>query len=95
MAVTLKGIVYYAEDPQKRVFRVVHPEFDDAELDHPPTDGKRQPMRDEKGNAHAWHSFHVHPALTAVFEKISAADLGKHNFGGMIQIEKELMGGAP
>lgn len=74
MPVTMVGIVYYADDPEKRVFRIVYPEFDDKELDEPPTDGLRQIMRDENGKPHGWHTFGVDPKRTAVMEKVPRGD---------------------
>lgn len=35
MPVTKVGIVYYQDDPQQRIFRIVYPQFDDSELDSP------------------------------------------------------------
>lgn len=35
MAVTMVGIVYYLDDPEKKVFRKVYPSLDDSELDDP------------------------------------------------------------
>lgn len=29
------GVVYYADDPGKNIFRIVYPQFDDAELNDP------------------------------------------------------------
>lgn len=74
MAVTQKGIVYYSDDPHKRVFRTVIPEFDDSELDQPPTDGLRQYMRDANGNPYTWATFGIDPTRIAVHEKILATD---------------------
>lgn len=70
MPITQCGIVYYDDDPEKKVFRIVYPEFDDSELDQPPTDGNRQIMRDEHGRPHQWHTFGVNPDRVAVFEKV-------------------------
>lgn len=70
MPVTMVGIVYYADDPDKKVFRLVFPEFDDSELDGPVTDGNRQVMRDENGKPHAWHTFGADPKRKAVLEKV-------------------------
>ena len=73
-APTLVGIVYYADDPDKKVFRIIYPEFDDRELDQPPHDGNRQIMHDEHGKPHGWHTFGVDPNRTAVFEKVPVGD---------------------
>lgn len=35
MPVTKVGIVFYADDPEKKVFRIVYPERDDRELRDP------------------------------------------------------------
>ena len=56
-APTLVGIVYYADDPDKKVFRIIYPEFDDRELDQPPHDGNRQIMHDEHGKSHPSRAF--------------------------------------
>jgi hypothetical protein len=41
MSITLVGLVYYADDPEKKIFRKVFPTVDDAELNAPAfvTDG--------------------------------------------------------
>lgn len=41
MAITQVGLVYYEDDPEKKIFRKVYPEIDDAELNAPcwTTDG--------------------------------------------------------
>lgn len=35
MPVTMVGLVYYADDPNKNIFRKVYPVDDDSELDNP------------------------------------------------------------
>lgn len=35
MAITQVGLVYYADDPDKKIFRKVFPTVDDAELNAP------------------------------------------------------------
>jgi|SRR5579862_4710829 len=94
-AVELVGVVYYAADPQKRIFRIVHPS-DPARLDGPaletdPASGALRIMSDEYG-PHGWHTFGVHPQLRTVFEKIDADELPKRNHGSLLEIEKELAG---
>jgi hypothetical protein len=59
MPVTQVGIVYYADDPDKKVFRVVTPTHDDSELDAP------DPQHGE------WHVFGLDPARPAVMEKVA------------------------
>lgn len=62
MANSLVGIVYYLDDPDQKVFRVVTPTFDDAELDVPdPQYG-------------AWTVFGVDPSRAAIMEKIPLGD---------------------
>lgn len=62
MAVTQVGIVYYADDPDKKVFRVVTPTFYDNELDVPdPAQG-------------SWTVFGVDPTRRAVLEKVPTGD---------------------
>ena len=41
MAITQVGLVYYEDDPEKKIFRKVYPEVDDVELNAPcfTTDG--------------------------------------------------------
>lgn len=70
MPVTKVGIVYYADDPTRRVFRVVFPEHDDAELDQPPTDENRDPYLRADGSAHSWITLGTNPKRTAVLEKV-------------------------
>ena len=74
MAKTQVRIVYYADDPQKKVFRIVYPEFDDVELDQPPTDGNREVMLNEKGEPHAWNTFGTDPKRRVVSEKVLVND---------------------
>lgn len=58
MPVTQVGVVYYADDPDKKVFRVVAPTNDDSELDRPdPEFGE-------------WTVFGVDPARVAVMDKV-------------------------
>lgn len=70
------GLVYYGDDPHKRVFRVVYPEKDDAELDQPATEGKRAVMRKDDGTPHSWTSFGVDPLRTVLMDK-AASDVGR------------------
>lgn len=74
MAVTLWGIVYYADDPNKTVFRIIWPERDDAELDQPPHDGNRRPYLKDDGSPHSWTSFGTDPNRVAVLEKVPVGD---------------------
>lgn len=60
------GLVYYSDDPHKRVFRVVYPEFSDSELDQPPTDGNRKPILDANGQPYSWTSLGVLPRPVAM-----------------------------
>ena len=62
MPLTLVGIVYYADDPAKKVFRIVYPVKDDSELDQP------DPQHGE------WTKFGADPSRVAVMEKIPADD---------------------
>lgn len=93
MALTQLGIVYYAKDPHKRVFRIVYPERDDCELDWAPHDGHRQVMLNEHGEPHAWHTFGTKPQHQPTFEKILAGDLACYQQGGLANIEAELEAG--
>lgn len=62
MANSLVGIVYYLDDPDQKVFRVVTPFHDDSELDVPdPQYG-------------AWTVFGVDPARLATMEKVLKGD---------------------
>jgi hypothetical protein len=70
------GLVYYADDPHKRVFRRVYPEFSDTELDQPPTDGKRDVMLKGDGSPHTWTSFGVDPLRPVVMDK-AVSDAGR------------------
>lgn len=76
MPVTQIGLVYYADDPHKRVFRRVYPEFSNAELDQPPTDGKRAVMRQGDSTPHTWTSFGVDAARPVAMDK-AASDAGR------------------
>ena len=62
MAVTKIGIVYYEDDPEQKVFRIVTPTVDDNELDMP------DPVHGE------WTAFGVDPARTAVMDKVALDD---------------------
>lgn len=62
MPVTQVGIVYYADDPDQKVFRIVTPSFDDSELDQP------DPIYGE------WTVFGVDPTRTAVMDKVLLDD---------------------
>lgn len=78
MSNAMVGIVYYADDPDKKVFRIVYPS-DPAHLDGPaletdPATDKLRVMRDEYGNPHGWHTFGVDPKRKTVFEKVPADD---------------------
>ena len=70
MPITLIGIVYYEDDPEKKVFRIIYPTVDDKELDEPPTDCHGIPFRDEKGQLYSWTTLGVEPGRTAVLEKV-------------------------
>ena len=74
MAATMLGIVYYADDPEHRIFRVVYPELNDSELDQPPTDHERKPMRDHHGALHSWHTFGTKLEHQPIFEKVRPHD---------------------
>ena len=96
MPVTQVGIVYYTDDPKAEgepkkgeVFRVVFPEFDDSELDEPPTDGERRMYHvdadgetrryhrhevPESSKPHTWATLGTDPARVAVFEKVLPDD---------------------
>jgi hypothetical protein len=74
MPVSQVGIVYYADDPEKKVFRIVYPQHDDSELDEPAHDGNGKIMRDERGEPHGWHTFATDPSRTAVMEKVAIGD---------------------
>jgi len=68
MPVTKIGLVYYADDPNKRIFRCVKPEIDDSELFGTPTDGNGKPYLREDGTAHSWMTLGVDPARIAVMD---------------------------
>jgi hypothetical protein len=74
MTVTQWGIVYYADDPDRTVFRVIMPEQDDVELDEPPTDHERRFYLKADGTHHSWTSFGTDPARKAVLLKVSIGD---------------------
>ena len=94
MPITQVGIVYYAKDPKKRVFRVVYPIVEDAELDRPAHDGNGAIMRNADGGAHGWHSFGTKVEHQPMFEKITASDLGSYPRGSLLDIEADLAGQA-
>jgi len=60
MPVTQIGIVYYADDPDQKVFRLVMPTHNDSELDAP------DPKYGE------WTVFGIEPDRIAVLEKVLA-----------------------
>ena len=62
MPKTLAGIVYYDDDPDMKVFRIVIPTEDDAELDAP------DPIMGD------WTVFGVDPNRKAVMEKVPLED---------------------
>jgi hypothetical protein len=77
--VTQCGIVYYADDPDKKVFRIVYPTDDDAELDGPaletdPATDTLRIMRDKEGQPYQWHTFCVDPNRKTIFEKVPLDD---------------------
>jgi hypothetical protein len=72
MPVTKIGLVYYADDPDKKIFRRVFPTLDDSELDGPPTDGECKPMLFAPDVPHSWASFGTDPARIAVMVKVPA-----------------------
>lgn len=77
MPVTMMGIVYYADDPDKKVFRLVTPTEDDSELDRPdPQYGY-------------WTVFGVDPNRTAVMDKVP---LGEGNLSGNVDSPPTLNG---
>lgn len=98
MPLTLVGIVYYTDDPPSdgqthhrkgEIFRVVVPEFDDSELDEPPTDGERRRYHvdadgetrrhhphevPEGSKPHSWMTLGVDPNRKVVMEKVPRDD---------------------
>lgn len=71
MPVTQIGLVYYSDDPHKRVFRRVYPQHDDSELDQPPTDGNGTAIMN--GSVpHTWTDFGVDTARPVAMDKVSA-----------------------
>jgi hypothetical protein len=62
MPVTQVGIIYYADDPDKNVFRIVTPTEDDSELDQP------DPQYGD------WTVFGTDPDRVAVMEKVPIGD---------------------
>lgn len=75
---SLVGIVYFADDPDKKIFRWVYPERDDMELDRPPTHGDGSIMCDEKGEPYSWATLPPGDQREAVMEKIPASDPRAH-----------------
>lgn len=69
MAVTKVGLVYYADDPEKKVFRRVYPVTDDAELD-------------DKLSIHEWKTVGTNPRRKAVFEVVDAGSVEDRAFSG-------------
>jgi hypothetical protein len=69
MPVTKIGIIYYSDDPHKRVFRVVYPTNDDSELDAPCPD-----ILDTSGQPVHWTDFNVDDSRPRVLEKIAKSD---------------------
>jgi hypothetical protein len=69
MPVTQHGIIYYNDDPHKRVFRRVFPTWDDSELDQPPTGPDGKPIAGE-----TWASYATDKARPTAMEKISSSD---------------------
>lgn len=62
MAVTQVGLIYYADDPDEKVFRIVTPTKDDSELDLPdPIHG-------------AWTEFGIMEGRTALMRKVAIND---------------------
>jgi len=89
------GIVYYAKDPQRRVFRIVCPS-DPTHLDGPALHthhGKNtlHVMLDEQGKPHGWHTFGTKPELQPTFEKVDANDPRAQRTYGLVNIEQELL----
>ncbi len=74
MSLDLVGIVYYADDPERKVFRIVYPQLDDAELDLPPTDGAGSQYLDEEGKTYGWTTLGTDPERKAIMEKVSRGD---------------------
>jgi hypothetical protein len=62
MPVSLVGLVYYQDDPDKKTFRIVTPSFDDSELDVP------DPIVGE------WTQFGIDPSRVAVMDKVALDD---------------------
>lgn len=62
MAVTQVGLIYYADDPDQKIFRIVTPSRDDSELDLPdPIHG-------------AWTEFGIMEGRTAIMRKVAIDD---------------------
>lgn len=77
MAVTKCGHQSYTDDPHGRVFRVIWPEFDDSELDQPPTDGGRRAYLQPDGTPHTWASFGTDSARTSTVAKVAIGTTAK------------------
>lgn len=91
----LVGIVYYEDDPLKRVFRWVDPS-DQAHLDGPaletdPAGGLRV-MLDENGQPHGWHTFCTKAEYHPVFKKIPRNELAAQVRGGILDAEAAAKG---
>jgi hypothetical protein len=69
MPVTQRGIIYYDDDPHKRVFRIVYPTSDDSELDQPPIGPDGKPIAGE-----TWATYSTDKARPARMEKIAKSD---------------------
>lgn len=78
MATSLIGLVYYTDDPHKRVFRVIYPTHDDSELDQPPTDGNGLTIRSSSGQPHTWTSMGTDSARPVAMDKVAVASGRKH-----------------
>ncbi len=83
MPLTMLGIVYYADDPEKKVFRIVYPTVDDKELDEPPTDCHGLPFLDEKGKPYSWTTLGIEPGRTAVMDKVPISNPGTWSVGNI------------
>jgi len=64
------GIVYYEDDPEKKVFRIVYPSWDDNELDEPVTNHVGVPYRDARGRLEYHTTYGVEPGRKAVMQKV-------------------------
>ncbi|CAB4127795.1 hypothetical protein UFOVP96_5 [uncultured Caudovirales phage] len=62
MALEQLGLIYYADDPDQKVFRIVHPTIDDSELDLPDAiQGK-------------WTEFGIPEGRIAIMKKVAIDD---------------------